>query len=426
MKIFVIKRKLQSFTRLIIKRRVPHTLVSWRFLLPGSSPAVRMHRAVFLGSWRNLPLGLRLFIQVYSIGLWFTWHGWKQMAIAWRRHALNARDRFRIPRVKQAWDLCNLALLNGIPPYYYYGYGLFGTSRKRWFLYVYDHELPHWHRVMCGKEDISQAVQLLSDKKRFAETMAEASIAAVETRAFIRRGEAVSEEMLFTGQSLFCKPNTANRSQGAFELRYDPQAGQYRLSGEEESISGKEAILRYFSKVTTDQDYILQPLLVNHPAIHHMCGQSRLATIRLITAHTGRNAICVGAVFEMPRPDNRNLWWSMPVDIETGELVKPVDTVLRPRKTDDAIPPDITGQRLPDWNDALQLCLRAHTLLSELTAIGWDVAVTPAGAVLIEGNFGWRVGVLQMLSGVPLLESGIADAYASRLWPVHAIRRRAM
>jgi hypothetical protein len=416
MQIFAIKRKLRSFLRLVIKRRVPHTMVSWRFLLPDASKAVRLHRAVFLRSWRKQPLALRLFILVYSLCLWFTWYGWRQMVTAWRRYAIPTKDRFRISLSSQAVSLFNLTFLNGIPPHFYYRYGLFRTPRKRWFHYVYDHELPHWHTVMCGKHDVSRAALLLGDKKRFAEVMAEAAIATVETRDFIQRGDPVSAEMLFAEQSLFCKPNSANRSQGAFELRYAPQDGQYRLTGEE-TVSGKEAILRYFSKITSTQDYILQPLLINHPEIHEMCGLSRLATIRVVTAHSGHKVICVGAVFEMPRPENQNLWWVMPLDIQTGTITKPIDTVLRPRQKDNATPPDIAGRKLPNWDDVLQLCFRAHALFPEITAIGWDAAITPAGAVLIEGNFNWRAGVLQMLSGMPLLESEIADIYASRLWP---------
>ena len=338
------------------------------------------------------------------------------MAAAWRRHARETRDRFRVPVLKQTLDLCALALLHGIPPQFYYAYGLYLKPRHRWFHFIYEHELPHWHAVVCGKRDISPAVRLLSDKKAFSEAMARVSIPTIETLAVIRRGEPIDAGKLFTGRSLFCKPNTGSGCAGVFELLFDPDSRQYRLAGEND-VEGEEAILRHFSKLTADRDYILQPLLVNHPEIHRMCGRERLATIRIVSAHGGRKAVCVGAVFEMPRPDDRNLWWLMPVDPQTGRLMEPVETFLLLRKADEAPAPDIAGRTLPCWNEAVQMCLRAHEMVAEVAAVGWDVAVTPSGAVLIEGNFNWRVTPLQALTGIPSLETEIAGVYASRLWP---------
>lgn len=209
------KRKFQSFVSLVIKCRVPHTLVSWPFLVPGSSPAERMHRAGFLGAWKDRPLLLRLFIHVYSLGLWFAWNRRRQIAVAWRNQAVEVRDRFQIPLCKRALDLCNLVLLDGISPHFYYRYGL-------------------------------------------------------------------------------------------------------------------------------------------------------------LAAHAWRKVVCVGTMLRTPRPDNRDLWWLMPVDIDTGAFAKPTDMVMRPQNTDDASPPEIAERRLPCWVDAVQSCLRAHEPLAEVTAIGWE------------------------------------------------------
>ena len=45
--------------------------------------------------------------------------------------------------------------------------------------------------------------------------------------------------------------------------------------------------------------------------------------------------------------------------------------------------------KLPYWHDAQQLVCRAARLFSPLRTIGWDVALTPLGPILLEGNVWW-------------------------------------
>lgn len=44
------------------------------------------------------------------------------------------------------------------------------------------------------------------------------------------------------------------------------------------------------------------------------------------------------------------------------------------------------GFQLPCWNEVLDLCKRASLVVPEMGYAGWDVAVTPTGAVFVEGN----------------------------------------
>src|SRR5690606_10909580 len=54
------------------------------------------------------------------------------------------------------------------------------------------------------------------------------------------------------------------------------------------------------------------------------------------------------------------------------------------------------GFTLPYWNDTTNLVLRAHQAFPELGVIGWDVAITEQGPVLIEANHAWDINLLQV------------------------------
>lgn len=411
-----LKKKLASFNKLILQRRVPHTVVSWRFFAPGPSLTVKMHRAVFLQAWPQLPRWAWCLILLYSHGLWIFFLGWAKTIAALRRHAGETQRRFQLPIARQALDLLNLSLLNGIPPSFYYAYGLYRQPRPRWLSYIYTHELPHWHTAMSGHADLSAANRLLSDKHAFAGEMARAGLPAVKTLAFIPRGGQVDPKKIFTKESLFCKPNIANQSQGCFELLYDRAAKDYRVAGDE-MVAGKDAVLSYLQRQVAVRDYLVQPLLVNHPEIRQMYTPSRLATVRFITGHDGKKSVGIGAVFEIPRAGEPKRWWLFQVDCQRGTLLPHGRQGLSLHSREEERPPEVVGMVLPYWEDALDLCLRAHELLPAVAAVGWDVALTPTGAVLLEGNFNWNVAPWQALSGVPLLETGLGRIYASRLWP---------
>jgi hypothetical protein len=49
----------------------------------------------------------------------------------------------------------------------------------------------------------------------------------------------------------------------------------------------------------------------------------------------------------------------------------------------------VEGVRLPHWDAALDLVSRAAPAFLPARTLGWDVALTPRGAVLVETNMFW-------------------------------------
>lgn len=57
------------------------------------------------------------------------------------------------------------------------------------------------------------------------------------------------------------------------------------------------------------------------------------------------------------------------------------------------------GFEIPYFKEACRLCIKAHSLFYTLGSIGWDVAITTNGPVLIEGNDNFEISFPQMCNG---------------------------
>ena len=58
------------------------------------------------------------------------------------------------------------------------------------------------------------------------------------------------------------------------------------------------------------------------------------------------------------------------------------------------------SMKIPYWEQCIDLVCTAHQKLPRIVGIGWDVAITPTGPVLVEGNNYFGFTVLQV-HGVP-------------------------
>ena len=80
------------------------------------------------------------------------------------------------------------------------------------------------------------------------------------------------------------------------------------------------------------------------------------------------------------------------------------------------------GFALPHWDECISLVCRAHDdAFPAFAALGWDVALTPAGPVLLETNLNWGMLGHQRLSG-PLGRTALADIIDELLAPAAAHR----
>ena len=55
----------------------------------------------------------------------------------------------------------------------------------------------------------------------------------------------------------------------------------------------------------------------------------------------------------------------------------------------------ITGTKLPQWDEVRELAARAHRAFSDRVLVGWDIAITPDGPVIVEGNGSPDLDIMQ-------------------------------
>ena len=90
---------------------------------------------------------------------------------------------------------------------------------------------------------------------------------------------------------------------------------------------------------------------------------------------------------------------SVGVDLERGRLGK---GVFKPSYGGQWVSyhPDtkvkFEGRIVPDWDAIIETCKRASMSLSGVRSIGWDIAYTPKGPVIIEGNAEWSLPLTQV------------------------------
>lgn len=220
---------------------------------------------------------------------------------------------------------------------------------------------------------------VLADKRRFAERCRAAGLPHPPTVALWEQGTLRWLENP-VGRELLAKP--ANGEGGSGVQLLGAVADAPALHAREPQWRRARGVL------------VLQPRVLVHPALRDLA-LSALPTVRIVTMQDEHGAPeVVSATFRCPTDpgtyvDNMKAGGLIsPVSLDTGRLGLACrgygggDHTHHP-----GTGAPIQGRALPDWPAACALVMRAHAqAFSEYRLVGWDVALTPEGPLLIEGN----------------------------------------
>ncbi|MCA9051853.1 MAG: hypothetical protein KDA89_24110 [Planctomycetaceae bacterium] len=387
-------------------RQLPHGLVSLRYLLPGQDDRVCRHAELWRQSRGRTPLLIWLLAELW---LWFRWvtiSGWLSCLRVMRHRGDWYYKRHGISQWRQWRTLVRLSIGCCVPPIDVYRFSLFRNPDRVWN-YVFDHEIHAYHRRRNGHRGSGKASrELLADKYRHAEVLAETGIPTAPILACVSgNSRQPISEWLTPKMRLFCKTRSGNCGFGAFTAwRTDDIIQGRKLSGEH--LPDAEAVNRAWLELLNLDDALVQPALLNHPQLAPLAVGDDAITVRYITRREGTVCDCLNASLEVPAGHDehgRPLYVILPIEPETGvlrsfpqELIRDGGAAERQAAVVSRIAPN---QAVPDWPVIAAGSRRAHQTVSDLWAVAWDWVVTPDGVCLLEGNSGWGAAIPQMLQG---------------------------
>jgi hypothetical protein len=190
---------------------------------------------------------------------------------------------------------------------------------------------------------------------------------------------------------LFGKPVQSSLSLGTAGLEgYDQASGSLRLT------NGREVALDDFIADVVENyadGYILQDIIEPHPQVAKLAGR-HASTVRFYTLGGPNGVELFRACWKITAGANMsdNIWRGnilAALDYETGQIKRAVrgsglDQVEVETHPDTGTP--LVGFAVPEWQRARQLVLDAAQVLAEIPVIGWDVAISSHGPLLVEAN----------------------------------------
>jgi hypothetical protein len=190
---------------------------------------------------------------------------------------------------------------------------------------------------------------------------------------------------------LFGKPVDGDQSLGSIALAaLDPDgATARRPNGEPADLERLVAeIDRHYPG-----GYLFQPLARPAPEIGAFTAGA-LATVRVLTALMDGEPRLLSACLKLPTGGNHadNYWRTGNVlcglDARAGAVIaatRGVGPALAP--VTEAEAPGLLGLHVPGWTELVATALDGQSLMRGLPLLGWDIAPTPDGPVVIEMNW---------------------------------------
>ncbi len=324
----------------------------------------------------------------------------------------------------------------------YYRFGIhnpaFCAADRRAF--IGDEAKDELNRAM-GTSPANQNA-LLHDKLLFSMIMRQNDIPTTHTQAFYSRNRRVvgminlhsaAEIVDFIANKakfpLFGKPNGRAFAIGTLSI-FALSADKQKLTlGNGQIISLKdlsEDLAKNFGP-----GYFFQDHLVQHPIAMQACGTA-LGTLRVATLMHKKGPFPLYALHRIPgenaMSDSVHIKsrQNAEIDVKTGKIIQHFQadrTFGHPVQTARFSQQCYIGTQLPFWPEIIELVTRGHWLFSRNGCIGWDVALTVDGPVIVEAqgspfHMGW-----QLASGRGLLNPEFARHFLEAL-KVVGYRRR--
>jgi hypothetical protein len=348
-------------------------------------------------------------------------------ALLFRKAELEGAPRSWMIRLLESWWL---AVRYGIVPVNYYRFKPF--LRGEWDLVPYFFQHAQ-HELLLRHLARGFDTRALFDKALFHRTCSAHGLPSIPVLFSGRKGriDPDEEQVLRTlpPEDLFLKPSGRWGGLGCEVWEFENGGPHWKRGGLH--LSGKELVKRVRDLSRQGWEYVVQPMVRNQPQLEGL-GQGALVTVRLVTiSFPGETPFAISArlAFPVTPTETDHDGMGAVIDLETGEL-GPGVTLFFDASVLKALPPTrtlayweshpvtgepIEGVVLDGWKETVDLCLRAHEAFGPMPSIGWDVALTPDGPALVEGNTGWGYNSSELYQEKPLGLTGYPECHLAWL-----------
>ncbi len=268
-----------------------------------------------------------------------------------------------------------------------------------------------------------------ADKLLFHTLMTGAALPTPELLAITKSGRLAPGVRVLADEAAIA---TFLRDRRHYPLFAKPIDGKYSLSvisADDYEAASDRVLLQGTEPVTSaalaqemagrEAGFVIQRRLAPHPRLVRLFGP-RLWSVRVIVLLTQAGLVLHRAVAKIATGQNPadNFWrrgnMVGAIDLRTGQIVR----VVRGTGVEMAIDgyhPDtgrpIAGTPIPDWETLTALVKQASQMLPAIRTQSWDIALTDAGPMPLEVNFGGDLNLTQLASGEGVLD----DTYREHL-----------
>lgn len=160
-------------------------------------------------------------------------------------------------------------------------------------------------------------------------------------------------------------------------------------------VSKGKIDLEKLLEITKNRIFFVQDYVEQHEALKAL-NPTTLNTIRLITTKFNKKPQILCAGLRMGKSSNTIVdnasrgGCFVGINEKTGKLKKyGFFENARAVKEHPESKIEFSGYQLPFWKECVSAAKKLQNMAEGYTSVGWDIAITPKGPVLIEGNTGW-------------------------------------
>src|SRR5699024_10458223 len=154
-----------------------------------------------------------------------------------------------------------------------------------------------------------------------------------------------------------------------------------KLSDEEIILNDKKYNLNWLQKQMNGK-FLIQSKIKQHEKINQFYAHS-VNTIRLLTINNNGIVKALSAFMKFSINNSRQEYFIK--NLNDSKVESHPNTFEK-----------FQDFKIPFYNESCELAINLHESLYGIHSIGWDIAITPDGPLIIKGNDNWNVAMQQL------------------------------